>query len=162
MNGEYIRRLDDHDFIEHAKPFFEAAGWGVEVTQERGAAWWEMLARLTRERLKTLAELPDRVTFLFQDLEPDEAARAKALADPAASGWLTKAADALEGLAHFHAADIEAELRALPDGLGAKPKAVFAAVRAAITGSLVSPPLFESIELLGRHDAVARLRKVAG
>lgn len=162
MNGEYIRRLDDHDFIQRAKPFLEAAGRSVEVSSERGSAWWGMLARLTRQRVKTMAELPDLVRPFFEEVHPDEAARAKALSDPAVSGWLAAVADALEALEHFHASSIEAELRALPEKLGAKPKALFAAVRVAVTGRPVSPPLFESIELLGRKEAVARLRKVAG
>jgi glutamyl-tRNA synthetase len=76
---------------------------------------------------------------------------------------LSAAIAAVEGLDSFAAADIEAALRAaLVDGLGLKPKHAFGPVRVAVTGGLVSPPLFESIELLGRDTTLARLKSALG
>ena len=72
---------------------------------------------------------------------------------------LDAAVAALDGLDPFDAASIEAALRAaLVDGLGLKPKVAFGPVRVAVTGRRVSPPLFESMELLGAETSLARLR----
>jgi glutamyl-tRNA synthetase len=66
-------------------------------------------------------------------------------------------------MSSFAAADVEAALRsALVDGLGLKPRHAFGPVRVAVTGSTVSPPLFESIELLGRERTLARLNAALG
>jgi glutamyl-tRNA synthetase len=75
---------------------------------------------------------------------------------------LTAAVTALSDLATWATADIEAALRgSLVEGLGLKPKVAFGAVRVAVTGRRVSPPLFESLELLGRDRSLARLRAAA-
>jgi glutamyl-tRNA synthetase len=88
----------------------------------------------------------------------DEAAAAKQLSD-AGQQVLAAAVPALEAVADWAAPEIEAALKgALVDGLGLKPRNAFGPVRVAITGSTVSPPLFESMELLGRDRSLARLR----
>ena len=70
---------------------------------------------------------------------------------------------ALESLAEWTAAGIEAALRqALIEGLGLKPKVAFGALRVAVTGRRVSPPLFESLELLGRESSLGRIRSAIG
>ena len=78
------------------------------------------------------------------------------LATEGAGRSLRAAAESL-GAVEWSAAEIEAALRALPEQLGLKPKAVFQAVRVATTGSTVSPPLFESLELLGRERSLSRI-----
>jgi glutamyl-tRNA synthetase len=88
----------------------------------------------------------------------DEAAAAKQL-DEAGRGVLAAALDALDALPAWTAAAIEETLKsALVQGLGLKPRNAFGPVRVAITGSTVSPPLFESMEILGRERSLARLR----
>jgi glutamyl-tRNA synthetase len=92
-------------------------------------------------------------------VDPDDAA--KVLTGDAAA-VLEAAVTALSDLTAWTTADIEAALRAsLVDGLGLKPKVAFGAVRVAVTGRRVSPPLFESLELLGRDRSLARLRSAA-
>jgi glutamyl-tRNA synthetase len=96
------------------------------------------------------------------DFTVDEAAAAKQLGvdqQPVVAATL----DAVESLPSWDAGAIEDALRAaLVDGLGLKPRNAFGPVRVAVTGRTVSPPLFESMELLGRERSLARLRAAAG
>jgi glutamyl-tRNA synthetase len=105
-----------------------------------------------------LTEVVGMLGFLFVDevaLEPDAAAAWTEESDQVLAASLK----AIEQVESFTATDIEAALReALIDGLGLKPKTAFGAVRIALTGRRVSPPLFESMELLGRDRCLARLR----
>jgi glutamyl-tRNA synthetase len=104
-----------------------------------------------------LSEAPGMLGFLFADevaVEPE----ALAALGPDAASALVAAHDALAGVADWTASAIEAALRgALVDGLGLKPKLAFTPVRTAVTGRRVSPPLFESLELLGRERSLARV-----
>ena len=96
--------------------------------------------------------------LLTTDFRVDEAAAAKNLGE-AAQPVLAAAIGALEVLPEFTAAPIEEALKAaLIDGLGLKPRVAFAAVRVATTGRTISPPLYESLELLGRETSLQRLR----
>jgi glutamyl-tRNA synthetase len=108
-----------------------------------------------------LTEVVGMLGFLFTDdivTDPDAAATL----DDGARAVLDAAIKALEALDGFATADIEAALRAaLIEGLGLKPKNAFGALRVALTGRRVSPPLFESMELLGRDRSLERLRRCA-
>jgi len=97
--------------------------------------------------------------FLFvEDVEIEPAAAEKQLSGPAAAEVLDAATTALSQLADWSTAAIEQALKtALVDGLGRKPRQAFGPVRVAISGRTVSPPLYESIELLGRERTLARL-----
>ena len=98
------------------------------------------------------------VRFLFGRAEPDEkAARVLAGQDE----YLAEVRAALEGLKDWTTEAIEAALRSLAEQRGLKPKQAFQPIRAAVTGTLVSPPLFESLEILGRAEALARLGSAA-
>jgi glutamyl-tRNA synthetase len=98
------------------------------------------------------------VRFLFMDtIEIEPAVRAKALESDSARAALAGARELLSKIPDFEAAPIEAALRAVPEISGAKPKVVFLAVRVAATGTTVSPPLWESLELLGRERTLRRL-----
>ena len=112
---------------------------------------------LVQERMNTLSEVVDMLGFLFRaddEIVLDPAAGLTAESD----ATLAAAADALAALDTFDHTAIEAALRsALVEGLGLKPKFAFGPVRIAITGRRISPPLFESIELLGRRSALARI-----
>jgi glutamyl-tRNA synthetase len=114
---------------------------------------------LIKERLNTCDEVVEKLRFLFtpdEQIEIEEKAQLKA--DDAAV--LDAAIGALESLETFEAEPIQAALRAsLVEGLGLKPKFAFGPVRVALTGSKVSPPLFESMELLGRASTLARLAR---
>ncbi len=144
MNGVHLRAL----------PIGEYADRLVAYLRERGDDWDEGLVRraapLVQEKIATLAEFPRFAGFLFHDVEPDPA-----LLD---GGVLTAAEDALTDVTPFDAERIEAALRAMADRLGLKPRQAFQPVRVAVTGSTVSPGLFESLELLGKERSLARVR----
>ena len=115
-----------------------------------------------QERLVLLSEALPKLAYLFTpdaDLVVEPEALAKA--GPDAAVVVDAAAAALTGLTEWTAETIQQALRAaLVEGLGIKPKFAFGPVRIALTGSSVSPPLFESMELLGRDSSLARLRKL--
>ncbi len=106
-----------------------------------------------QEKIARLGEFPDFAGFLFHDVEPDPT-----LLDP---DVLAAAAEALERVEPFTAERIEAALKELCDRLGLKPRQAFAPIRVAVTGSKVSPGLYESLELLGREESLARIRRAA-
>ena len=157
INGDWIRHLTADDLAARIVPFLVRAGL---VSADPTPAERDLLARavpLIQERLETLAQAVDMVGFLFVEsvtIDPDAAAAV----DPQV---VAAARAALEPLAQWDAAAIEAALRgALIDGLGLKPKVAFTPVRVAVTGRRVSPPLFESMELLGREATLERLAAV--
>jgi glutamyl-tRNA synthetase len=164
LNGHYVRELSVEDLagriIDH---LVRRAVLPSEPTQEQRAL---VLAAtpLVNERMQVLSEAEGMLGFLLVDeadfaVDPDDAA--KVLTGDAAA-VLEAAVTALSDLATWATADIEAALRAsLVEGLGLKPKVAFGAVRVAVTGRRVSPPLFESLELLGRDRSLARLQAAA-
>jgi glutamyl-tRNA synthetase len=155
LNGHYLRELDDAEFARRL--IAHAAHVGRAVVAEVV----EAAAPLVKERVATLAEGLAMMGFLFAgdaDFVVDEAAAAKQLGD-AGRPVVEATIGALEPLTAWTAAEIEAALRsALVEGLGLKPRNAFGPVRVAITGSTVSPPLFESMELLGRDRSLVRMR----
>jgi glutamyl-tRNA synthetase len=161
MNGVYIRELTPSQFADRMVPWLVSAGLATEEGLAGRRAWLEELAPLVSERTKRLDEIVPMVRFLFVDrVEIDPAASAKALGAPGALDALREAHATLGALDDFHAASIEAALRALAERLEVKPKVLFQAIRVAVSGSTVSPPLFESLELLGRARSLARLDAV--
>ena len=103
-----------------------------------------------QEKIGRLGEFPDFARFLFEDVEPDPA-----LLDAQILG---EAANDLEQLETWSTAALEAALKALCERLDAKPRVVYLPIRVAVTGSRISPGLYESLELLGRDVSLARLR----
>lgn len=142
MNGVYLRAL----------PAGEYADALVEYLRGQGYEWDEPLVRsaapLVQEKIAKLGEFPAFAGFFFHDVE----ARVDGGAEV-----VRAARDALAGLEPFTAEAIEAALRAVLERLGLKPRQGFQPIRLAVTGSTVSPGLFESIELLGRETTLARL-----
>ncbi|HEX3824575.1 MAG TPA: glutamate--tRNA ligase [Mycobacteriales bacterium] len=156
MSGHYVRELELADLAGRIVAFMGVEGAAAQLVRRA--------APLVQERMATLREASDMLQFLVVGprfaVDPDAAA--KQLGE-SAQPVLGAAIASLEGLDSFAAADIEAALRAaLVDGLGLKPKHAFGPVRVAVTGNLVSPPLFESIELLGRDTTMARLQSALG
>jgi glutamyl-tRNA synthetase len=146
MNGVYLRAL----------PVDEYADLLVEYLREQGYDWDERLIRaaapLVQEKITRLGEFPAFAGFLFHDVEVH--------AD--GDGEVVVAArDALAELEPFTAHSIETALRAVLERLGLKPRQGFQPIRIAVTGSKVSPGLFESIELLGRDTTLGRLNAAA-
>ncbi len=122
-----------------------------------------MAAGLVQTRIVVLGDAWDLLKFFNDDQYTiDPKAAAKELGADAGP-VLDAAVTALDGLAHWAVADIEAALKgALVEALGLKPRKAFGPIRVAITGSSVSPPLFESMELLGRERSLQRLRQAHG
>src|SRR5215218_8611340 len=155
LNGHYLRRLDPADFAARALPFVEAAGDKADPELLAAAA------PLVQERVNHLTEVPGMVGFLLTDeVELDPAAAAKVVTDEGRA-FLAEAAARLDKTDPWTAAAIEATLRGLQQERDLKPKTAFQPVRLAVTGRLVSPPLFESMELLGKARSLARLERAA-
>jgi glutamyl-tRNA synthetase len=158
MNGFYLRNLDPGEFAARAFPWIQTAGLAPAGDLEARPEWYRALAPLVAERVKRLTEIGPVVRFLFAaNPEMDPAAVESVLAKPDAGEALDALRDALASLSEWTPEAVEATLRALPEGLGTKPKTLFQLARVAVTGSTVSLPLFESIALLGRETTLARL-----
>jgi glutamyl-tRNA synthetase len=145
MNGVYLRALAPEEFADRL----------VAYLRERGVDWDEALVRraapLVQEKISTLGEFQEFAGFLFHEVEPDAA-----LLD-GGGVMLEEAGKALAGVEPFTAEPIEAALRGLAERLELKPRQAFQPIRVAVTGSKVSPGLFESLELLGRDASLARI-----
>jgi glutamyl-tRNA synthetase len=146
MNGVYLRALSEEEYATVL----------VEYLREQGRDWDERLVRaaapLVQEKIARLGEFPAFAGFLFHDVEPA----------PGGDGEVVAAArDALAELEPFTAEAIETSLRAVLERFELKPRQGFQPIRIAVTGSKISPGLFESIELLGRETTLARLSAAA-
>lgn len=157
MNGVYLREMSTEEFLDRILPWLYEAGLltPTEATERRD--WLLEIAPLVSERVKSLAEVIDMVRFLFvEEIVVEDSAREKVLAKEGARRALEAVAAVLVDVEMTPHA-VETALRDIPNQLGLKPKLVFQATRVAITGSSVSLPLFESIALLGRKRALARI-----
>ena len=142
MNGVYLRALPPDEYADVL----------VAYLREQGYDWDEQLVRriapLVQEKIATLGEFPAFAGFFFGRVEPEGEVDGQVL--PAA-------VETLAGVEPFEAEQIETALRGLAERLGLKPREAFQPIRLALTGSKVSPGLFESLELLGRDESLARL-----
>jgi glutamyl-tRNA synthetase len=156
INAEHIRLLDVDEFTGRLSDYFATHGYHTGLDDARFA----VAAGLVQTRIVVLGDAWELLKFFNNDeYAIDPKAAGKELGDDAGP-VLDAAAAALDGLADWTVADIEAALKsALVEGLGLKPRKAFGPVRVAVTGSLVSPPLFESVELLGRERSLKRLRE---
>jgi glutamyl-tRNA synthetase len=148
FNKEYLKALPPAEFVAACEP------WLPEQWDRRTFA---AIAPLLQTRVGTLAEVPAQVDFLFVD-EPviDEASWQKAMRHEWAGEFLDQVITSF-GTVEWSAASLMAEWRRIVDALGVKPKLADGPVRVAITGRSVGPPLFESLELLGREASLRRL-----
>jgi glutamyl-tRNA synthetase len=156
LNGHYIRQKSPEEMADLLVKVCARARLNVDSPESR--AKLIAVAPLITERMKRLTEAPPMIQFLFEDVAPDDKA-AKVLAGQ--EGYLREVADRLEALEKWNSPAIEEALRGLAEERGLKPKQAFQPVRAAVTGTLVSPPLFESLEILGRPKTLERLRRAA-
>jgi glutamyl-tRNA synthetase len=156
LNGHYIRQLQPGDLASRLVPFCVRAG--IPVDSDGARSKLHAVAPLLIDRLRRLDEAPPMVRFLFEEVVPDEKA-AKAL--DGQQDYLAEVAEVLEGVEEWRAPALEQALRALAEKRGLKPRRAFQPIRAAVTGTLVSPPLFESLEILGREATIRRVRTAA-
>jgi len=160
INGDKIRGLEPADFAARITPFLSRSRLVADPVPAADAELIAAGALLIQPRIGKLSEAVSMLEFLFVDgagfkIDPDDAAK---VLTPASAEVLEAAEKALAGLDQWAHGEIEDALRAaLLEGLGLKPKVAFAPVRVAVTGRGVSPPLFESIELLGRDRTLRRL-----
>jgi len=160
INGLKVRTLEVDDLAERLVPYLQEVGaLGDSVTAEQ----WELLQAATplvQERMAVLSEGAEMLSFLFgadADFVPGAADLEQVLTAEGAD-VVRASRDALASLEAWETQAIEATLRAvLVDQRGLKPKHAFGPVRVAVTGRRVSPPLFESLELLGRERSLSRL-----
>jgi glutamyl-tRNA synthetase len=161
INGEKIRGLDPTDFFDRLVPVLQAAGLVAHPLSDAQQRLVNAVAPLVQTRLSRLGQAPDLLRFLFvadADFLVDPGDAAKTLL-ASTRPQLQAAYGALAGLAAWKAETIETALRAaLVDGLGIKPRHAFSPLYVAVTGRRVAPPLFDSMELLGRDATVRRLQ----
>ena len=161
INATHVRLLAPEDFVGRLQRFLARAGLVAEVPTEAEQALIAGAAPLVQERVQTLGEGADMLRFLFvpqQDFVRDETAVAKQLTEQG-QAVLAASIPVLEQLPDWTTAAIEEALRAeLLERLELKPRVAFGPLRVAVTGRQVSPPLFESMELLGRDTTLARMR----
>lgn len=155
LNGHYIRESPDQPVAELL----------VEAQRREGLeADLDVVTRavpLVKERMHTIKEGVEYLRFLFEDeVKPDE--KAAKFLGPDRAEYLKEVASRLEGLDEWNHAEVERVLRSIQEEHELSSKQAFMPVRAAITGRVVTPPLFESIELLGRGRTLERIRRAAG
>jgi glutamyl-tRNA synthetase len=149
LNGVHLRELSAEEYADRV----------VEYVREAGLGWDEELVRLAaplvQEKIEKLDQFPDYTRFFFEEVSP-------AVPLDGAGPVLEQAEKTLAGVEPFEAEAIERELRLLAERLELKPREAFQPIRIAVTGSKVSPGLFESLELLGRDETLRRLATVRG
>jgi glutamyl-tRNA synthetase len=146
MNGMYLRDLQPDEYA------LDLLRW----LREQGSDWPEEHVRATvpivQEKIEKFSLYPDFVRFLFEPIEPPVGLDVEIL---------RAAHERLATLEPWDASVIEEALRALADELGQKPRQAFQPIRLAVTGSKISPGLFESLELLGKDESLKRLSAAA-
>ncbi|CEA08479.1 Glutamate--tRNA ligase [Arthrobacter saudimassiliensis] len=160
INGSHVRMLEPEDFRARLVPYLQQAGLVGETLTEREAEIVREAAPLVQERITLLGEAPEMMGFLFKaDDEIDIADDARKGLPANLAEALDAALAALEPLEDWTAESLQAALRhALVEEMGLKPRLAFGPVRTAISGRRISPPLFESMVILGRESSLARLR----
>jgi len=146
LNGVYLRNLQPDEYA------LQLCHWLDEQAIDWPRDLVHATAPLVQEKIERFDQYPDYVRFFFEPVSPDGA-------DPAVCA---AARATLAEVEPWAAASIETALRALADELGEKPRVAFQPIRIAVTGSKVSPGLFESLELLGRDETLNRLAAAAG
>jgi len=154
FNGLHVRAMPQKELTKRLLPYFEKAGYEVDPSQ---------LAKITpiiQTRMTSLDEGPQLAGFFFRDeiAVAPESLVIKGLDAVTSAAALRKALEILEVLPEFTAANAEEPMRAVAEELGLKAGQLFTVLRNVVTGQEVSPPLFESMEIVGREKVLARLR----
>jgi glutamyl-tRNA synthetase len=159
INADHLRLLSPDDFLSRCLPYLHSAGLIDDAVGDEDKATLDFILPHVQPRVNLLGEVSDMVAFLFTtdaDLVVTDEAR-KTLGD-GADEVLDRAVAVLEPLDTWSTEAIEAALRqALVEGLELSPRHAFTPLRVAVSGRRVSPPLFESMEILGKESSVARL-----
>ena len=157
LNGVYIRAMSDEDFVAVTQPDLEAK-LGRPLTPEE-ADRFRALVPHVKERAKLLPEVAEQAVFLFEPLDGyDEASWSKVIETPEAPVALDGALEVLGSLDEWTTQAIDEGLRGMLEAEELSARKGLQPIRVAVSGSTVSPPLFESLELLGRDESIARIR----
>jgi glutamyl-tRNA synthetase len=156
INGDKIRALTIDEFLKWSLPFLTKAG--IITGTDSEIALVKSALPIIQERIVKLDEVPQMLKFLFVKEFAVEAESVSKITDSVSKDILKRSVKELEPLSSWTHENIEAALRAsLIEEMGLKPRIAFTAVRIATTGSTISPPLFESMELLGKDASLARI-----
>jgi glutamyl-tRNA synthetase len=157
MNGVYIRGLSAEGLAERTMPYLEQ-GLAAEIERPLDSGYIRKIIPLIQERARTLDEIPGLIDFFFTDeLEYDTAMLVGKMEPEQALNALKTAMAKLENLNNWIAGPMETEMRPLCEELALKPAVFFGMLRVAVTGRTVSPPLFQTMEVLGRERSFTRL-----
>lgn len=159
MNGHYIRQIPLKELTLRIVPFLREAGLIKDFPDAEELSWLERVVVSIRDRMKVLGDVVTLTDFLFGEVKLDPQAVEKVLKSDEALRVLALAEEKLASLPGFRKDGIERALRGMCEELSLKPAKALQPVRVAVTGKTVSPPLFESIELLGRERTLQRLKK---
>ncbi|MBS44965.1 MAG: glutamate--tRNA ligase [Nocardioides sp.] len=165
INASHMRMLSVEQITDRVLPFLKAAGVVGDPVHDADAQMLEQAMPLVAERINKLAEAPTMLDFLFVDEAAftREPADVEKLLDDTGRDVVKAAHEAVAALDTWSTDAIQTALQtALVEERGLKPRVAFGPVRVAITGRRVSPPLFESMELLGRDRSLARLESAVG
>jgi glutamyl-tRNA synthetase len=155
FNGLHIRAQNPKELAKRLVPYFEKAGHQVDAGQ------LAPIVPIIQTRMTTLDEGPALAGFFFKEeiAPPVDMLIGKDLTAAQSAAAVRKAMEILEVLPEFSAANAEAPMRAIAEELGLKAGQFFGILRNAVTGQEVSPPLFESMEIVGRETVLARLKR---
>lgn len=164
VNAAYLKEMGASAFVDALLPFLLAAGFATQADIVANRPWYEAIYPLVAERAKTIAEVVPQIAYLFGETSValDEKSVEKCLRVTGVQNALERVLSTLEDPELLWETEtLETALRALPEELGIKPKLIFQAVRVAVCGNMVSPPLFESLALLGKRKVLARITTAA-
>lgn len=166
INAAHVHQLSVEEITDRALPFLKRDGILSDPVSPADQQLLELAMPFVAERVNKLTDVGPLLHFLFvaeADFVVDEADRAKLVDTDDGQAVVQAAYDALARVEPWSAARISDALQeALVEEMGLKPRVAFGPVRVAVTGKRVSPPLFESLELLGRERSLARLQSVLG
>ena len=151
LNGMHLRALPPDEYAHELVKFLRDEGYDWDETLVRRAA------PIVQEKVERFGQFPDFAGFLFREIDPQSVAL-----PTGGASVVTAAHEELERVEPFAAPEIEAALRGLAERLELSPRKAFEPIRIAVTGSKVSPGLFESLELLGKEETLRRLSAAAG
>jgi glutamyl-tRNA synthetase len=159
MNGVYIRELPEEELLERLLPFWQRAGLVPDPCPDELRPKLLRIVPLIQERMKRLDEVVGWTAFLLQEIEPPEAEKlvGKKMTPEESLAALRRARSVLAQVEPFEQEAMEQPMRALAEELGLKAGQLFGILRWAVTGQKVAPPLFGSLDVIGREQALARL-----
>jgi glutamyl-tRNA synthetase len=158
MNGVYIRSLSTEEFSRRAMPFLEK-GLSSDVSRPLDVGYIGHMAPLIQERARTLAEVPELAEFFFRDnLDYDVSLLLNKIERAEAVAALRASVDKIEGLGNWDAASLESVFRPLAEELKLKTGVFFGLLRVAVTGRTAAPPLFQTMEVLGKERCINRIK----